>query len=145
MILAKLTIIPILLVCSSSLIYGFQRPFFIIGHNVYSVKEVDRFLKLGSNVLEFDVRFSSDGSIRAIPCDLLRDCDEEAVLADYLEYIRNLTDPFNSTGYNKQLVMLLFDLNLRGSRNKTRSGEAVLHDIILNLWSRDESRKQEVF
>lgn len=72
-----------------------KRPFFIIGHMVNSIHEVDRFLNRGANALEADVNFAPNGTVletfHGFPCDCLRRCKEREDIADYLEYIRHVT------------------------------------------------------
>ncbi|KAH7939489.1 hypothetical protein HPB52_013168 [Rhipicephalus sanguineus] len=41
-----------------------KRPFYIIGHMVNSVEEVDKFLRQGSNALEVDIEFAENGDSR---------------------------------------------------------------------------------
>ncbi|KAH6924769.1 hypothetical protein HPB50_024195 [Hyalomma asiaticum] len=71
------------------------RPFYIIGHMVNSLKEVDDYLAQGSNALEADIEFAANGSVigthHRVPCDCFRNCGKRVPIAVYLGYIRDMT------------------------------------------------------
>ncbi|GIY72976.1 dermonecrotic toxin LiSicTox-alphaIA1a [Caerostris extrusa] len=130
----KLLVISLGLVSCSG-----QRPFFVIGHMVNSIGQIKEFLDEGSNVLEADVQFFSNGSIKELyhgfPCDCGRLCGFKANLRDYLKYIRNITDPNNKdSNYYTQMTMQFFDLKLDTSNNKTESGRDLAKHILNYLW-----------
>ncbi|GIY05903.1 dermonecrotic toxin LspaSicTox-alphaIA1i [Caerostris darwini] len=126
-----------------------QRPFYVIGHMVNSIGQIKEFLNEGSNVLEADVQFFSNGSIKELyhgfPCDCGRLCGFKANLRDYLKYIRNITDPNSKdSNYYTQMTMQFFDLKLDTSNNKTESGRDLAKHILNYLWSENRDREQEV-
>ncbi|KAG8182096.1 hypothetical protein JTE90_018368 [Oedothorax gibbosus] len=126
-----------------------QRPFYVIGHMVNDVGLIEPFLDMGSNGLESDVHFSPNGSVKELfhgfPCDLGRRCTDRSDLADFLDKVRELTDSGAKNGYyQKQLVMLFFDMKMGTSGNKTKSAVDVLDHLVEHLWTEDKIRQQEI-
>lgn len=125
-----------------------KRPFYIIGHQINSIEEVKEYLDKGSNVLESDIRFYSNGSVKEMnhgpPCECNRNCLYKANLKDYLEHVRNITDPAKPDSYYEKMVVQFFDMKLGESNNKTESGRDMARHVLDYLWSEDGSRKQEV-
>lgn len=123
-----------------------RRPFYIIGHMVNSIEQITRYLDLGANVIESDIQFHPNGSVKeayhGFPCDCFRTCSRSANLKDFLQYVRQITDP--STGnYADKMVMQFFDLKVSRSENKLYSGQDLARHVLDYLWSQDGSRKQE--
>ncbi|KAH9364991.1 hypothetical protein HPB48_015318 [Haemaphysalis longicornis] len=73
-----------------------RRPFFIIGHMVNSLYDVDVFVNSGANALEADIQFDATGTptwvYHGIPCDCNREGRRYAEIPEYLDYLRNVTD-----------------------------------------------------
>ncbi|CAL1272657.1 unnamed protein product [Larinioides sclopetarius] len=115
---------------------------------VNSIDEIEEFLNKGSNVLETDIQFFSNGSVKEMyhgsSCDCGRYCEAKANLKDYLKYLRNITDPNKPGNFYEQLVMHFFDLKLETSNNKMESGRDIARHILNYLWSDNGDRKQEV-
>ncbi|KAF8786776.1 Dermonecrotic toxin LiSicTox-alphaV1 like protein [Argiope bruennichi] len=125
-----------------------QRPFYNIGHMVNSIEEIEEFLRKGSNVLETDIQFFPNGSVKEIyhgsPCDCGRHCEGKANLRDYLKHLRNITDPNTPGNYYEQLLMHFFDLKLDTSNDKKESGRDIARHVLNYLWSDNGDRKQEM-
>ncbi|PRD17771.1 UNVERIFIED_CONTAM: Phospholipase D LiSicTox-alphaIA1bi [Trichonephila clavipes] len=125
-----------------------QRPLYIMGHLVNSIKEIPEYLERGSNVLESDVKFFKNGSVKAVhhgfPCDCGRECENSANLANYLQTVRNITDPNTPGNYYNQLVMQFFDLKLNTSEDKRYSGREIARHVLDYLWGEAGEREQEV-
>ena len=125
-----------------------RRPFYIIGHMVNSIEQVRRYLDNGANVIETDIQFYPNGSVReayhGFPCDCFRTCTRSANLRDFLTYVRNITDPNVQGSYADKMVMQFFDLKLGTSGYKRISGREIAKHVLDYLWTKDGSRKQEV-
>ncbi|KFM76547.1 Sphingomyelin phosphodiesterase D LrSicTox-alphaIB1, partial [Stegodyphus mimosarum] len=124
-----------------------RRPFYIIGHMVNSIGQIKHYLDLGANVIEADIQFHPNGSVREVyhgfPCDCFRTCSRSAKLSDYLKYVRKITDPSEPNSYFNKMVMQFFDLKLSGSGNKRISGRDLARHVLDYLWTPDR-RRQEV-
>ncbi|GFY72712.1 dermonecrotic toxin SPH, partial [Trichonephila inaurata madagascariensis] len=124
-----------------------QRPFYIMGHLVNSIEEISEYLERGSNVLESDIEFFKNGSVKAVyhgfPCDCYRECENSANMADYLQTVRNITDPNVPGNYYDQMVLQLFDLKLNTSEDKRFSGREVARHVLDYLWGEEGEREQE--
>lgn len=116
-----------------------QRPFFIIGHMVNSLPEVDHFMERGANSLEVDVQFRSDGTVtrtyHGSPCDCFRSCEGEAPFTEYLDYIRNVTS-VGGAKYKDDLRLLFLDLKTSAvaKNQKYRAGADVVNKLAKHLW-----------
>ncbi|GFX48511.1 dermonecrotic toxin SdSicTox-betaIIB1bvi [Trichonephila clavipes] len=119
-----------------------------MGHLVNSIKEIPEYLERGSNVLESDVKFFKNGSVKAVhhgfPCDCGRECENSANLANYLQTVRNITDPNTPGNYYNQLVMQFFDLKLNTSEDKRYSGREIARHVLDYLWGEAGEREQEI-
>ncbi|GFU31424.1 dermonecrotic toxin SpaSicTox-betaIIA1 [Nephila pilipes] len=115
---------------------------------VNSIEEISKFLERGSNVLESDIQFFENGSVKEVhhgfPCDCNRFCEYSANLADYLQSVRNITDPDTPGNYYNQLILQQFDLKLNMSKNKRESGREIARHVLDYLWSEDGQREQEI-
>lgn len=125
-----------------------RRPFYIIGHMVNSIEQIRRYLDWGANVIESDIQFHPNGSVReayhGFPCDCFRTCTRNANLKQFLQYVRNITDPRIPGSYANRMVMQFFDLKLTGSNYKRISGRELARHVLDYLWTNDGSREQEV-
>ncbi|GFX48535.1 dermonecrotic toxin SPH [Trichonephila clavipes] len=125
-----------------------KRPFYIIAHMVNSLRQVKHYLDRGANALESDVQFNSDGSVREVfhgfPCDCFRTCHRSAKLSDYLQHVREITDPNIEDSYYEKMLLQFLDLKLSSSNNKKESGRDIAKHVLDHLWSKDSNRKQEV-
>ncbi|KAL1442157.1 hypothetical protein MTO96_030917 [Rhipicephalus appendiculatus] len=69
------------------------RPFYVFGHMVNSLEEVDQFVGQGVNAIEADLTFASDGTAEKFYhgglCDCGRDCEKSAEASTYLSYLRD--------------------------------------------------------
>lgn len=124
-----------------------RRPLYVIGHMTNSIQEVVPFLEEGANVLESDIQFYYNGSVKEVfhgcPGDCFRECDNRVKLKEYLQYLRNITDPSRDKSYSERLIMQFFDLKLDSSDDKELSGREIARHIIDYLWSKGE-REHEV-
>ncbi|GIY21156.1 dermonecrotic toxin LcsSicTox-betaIC1 [Caerostris extrusa] len=115
---------------------------------VNELRQVEHYLDRGANALETDVQFNSDGSVRetyhGFPCDCFRTCHKSAKLSDYLQHVRDVTDPEKSDSYYNRMVLQFLDLKLSSSQNKMVSGRDLARHILDYLWTKDRSRPQEV-
>ncbi|KAG8184244.1 hypothetical protein JTE90_019483 [Oedothorax gibbosus] len=125
-----------------------KRPFYIIGHQVNSIEEVKEYLDKGSNVLESDIRFYSNGTVKEMlhgpPCECDRNCLLKANLGQYLKHVRDITDPGKGDSYYEKMLVQFFDMKLGDSDNVTESGRSMAQHVLDYLWTEDGSRKQEV-
>uniref|UniRef100_A0A224YPS0 Sphingomyelinase n=1 Tax=Rhipicephalus zambeziensis TaxID=60191 RepID=A0A224YPS0_9ACAR len=98
---------------SQNVTTGYRRPFYVIGHMVNSLEEVDDFIENGANALEVDIEFASNGTVlgtfHGAPCDCFRGCFKRETIADYLEYIRDGTS-FADSRYKGKVILLVLDL-----------------------------------
>lgn len=116
-----------------------RRPFFVIGHMVNSLYDVDVFLESGSNALEADIQFGPTGTPtwvhHGVPCDCFRVCTRYAAVPEYLDYLRSVASV--DGGKFKGNVAFLF-LDLKTSKidpgYKYRAGEAISTYVIKHLW-----------
>ncbi|RWS18689.1 hypothetical protein B4U80_03669, partial [Leptotrombidium deliense] len=101
-----------------------RRPFYLIGHMVNGINQIDDFLNAGCNAIEADVTFKADGiawkTYHGSPCDCYRICNYESDLFEYLEYAQNITTPGND-GYRSSFVLLVLDLKTGGIDTKSLS------------------------
>uniref|UniRef100_G3MSS6 GP-PDE domain-containing protein n=1 Tax=Amblyomma maculatum TaxID=34609 RepID=G3MSS6_AMBMU len=88
-----------------------RRPFYIIGHMVNALEEVDDFLEKGANALEADIEFAVDGTVvgtfHGAPCDCFRNCFSKESIIDYLEHIRDTTSSPDSQFRGKMSLLFL--------------------------------------
>lgn len=116
-----------------------QRPFYNIAHMVNSIKEVDRYLKLGANALEADVNFQQDGTARqtyhGTPCDCFRDCLRREGIVDYLEYIRKISSLPDSK-FKDHVTLLFLDLKVTDlpKESKEKAGKDIAKKLLEHLW-----------
>ncbi|GFR21122.1 dermonecrotic toxin LruSicTox-alphaIC2 [Trichonephila clavata] len=119
-----------------------------MGHLVNSIEEISEFLERGSNVLESDIEFFKNGSVKTLhhgfPCDCGRECENSANMADYLQAVRNITDPNVPGNYYDQLVLQFFDLKLHTSEDKRYSGREIARHVLDYLWGEAGEREQEI-
>lgn len=116
-----------------------KRPFYIIGHMVNSVKEVDKFLREGSNALETDIEFAENGTVlgtyHGMPCDCFRGCFEKTPIAEYLESVRNLTS-LRDSKYKGQMSLLFLDMKTTklSQSAKPTAGVTIAYNLVNHLW-----------
>ncbi|CAN7939385.1 unnamed protein product, partial [Ixodes hexagonus] len=116
-----------------------RRPFYIIGHMVNSVPQVSQFLESGANAIESDVEFSENGTavrtFHGLPCDCLRRCKESADMAEYLQYIRDVTG-LRGSQFNEKLLLVFLDLKVSKlpPESKYAAGVDIATKLVLNLW-----------
>lgn len=125
-----------------------RRPVYIIGHMVNSIRQVKKYLDMGANVIESDIQFHSNGSVKevyhGVPCDCFRTCTRSAILKNFLQYVRQITDPSHPGNYKERMIMQFFDLKLSTSNNKKVSGREIARHVLEYLWTQDGSRQQEI-
>lgn len=125
-----------------------RRPFYIVGHMVNAIEEIRWFLDKGANVIESDIQFHRNGSVKMVchgyPCDCNRTCNKNADLQHFLKHMRDMTEPDIPGSYADRMVMQFFDLKLRTSGDKKKSGRELARHVLDYLWSKDGKRKQEV-
>ncbi|XP_037278113.2 dermonecrotic toxin LspaSicTox-alphaIA1i [Rhipicephalus microplus] len=116
-----------------------RRPFYVIGHMVNSLDEVDDFIEMGANALEVDIEFANNGTVlgtfHGAPCDCFRGCFKRETIADYLEYIRDGTS-FADSRYKGKVILLIMDLKtskLRSSAKK-KAGLTLAAKLWKHLW-----------
>ncbi|XP_077564988.1 dermonecrotic toxin LhSicTox-alphaIA2biv-like isoform X2 [Haemaphysalis longicornis] len=116
-----------------------RRPFFIIGHMVNSIKEVDEYLERGSNALEADIEFHRNGTVLGTyhgwPCDCFRGCFFREKMANFLEHVRDVSS-FPYSRYRGKMLLLLLDLKTGGLRDdvKVRAGVTLAQNLMDHLW-----------
>lgn len=116
-----------------------RRPFFIIGHMVNSLHEVDVFVNSGANALEADIQFSANGTptrvYHGVPCDCLRECTRYAAIPEYLDYLRGVTSK-DGGKFNGKITFLYLDLKTSSikSDGKYPAGRAISTYVIKHLW-----------
>nr|ANY30990.1 loxtox protein [Loxosceles similis] len=131
--------IVVLLVHSSVAKIDYRRPIYVIGHMVNSIGEVKEYLDRGSNVLESDISFHTNGNVEKIyhgpPCDCNRTCTGTAKLSTYLDYVREITNPY-SGGYSRKLILQFFDLKLDNvsPTGKFKAGQVMADHVLDHLW-----------
>ncbi|XP_054710242.1 dermonecrotic toxin StSicTox-betaIB1i-like [Uloborus diversus] len=115
---------------------------------VNSIEQVTRYLDLGANAIEADIQFHPNGSVKEVyhgfPCDCFRTCTRSANLAEYLKYVRRITDPSVTGSYANRMVLQFLDLKMSSSGNPRISGKDIARHVLDHLWSKDGSRKQEI-
>ena len=96
---------------------AFSRPLYNIAHMVNSVAQIDEYLGYGANAIEADVEFLGDGTAKrfyhGFPCDCWRNCYQTASIDDYINALRDRTNP-NSAKFNSRLVLVMFDVKIDG-------------------------------
>lgn len=116
-----------------------RRPFYVIGHMVNSLEEVDDFLENGANALEVDIEFADDGTVvgtfHGAPCDCFRGCFKRETIVDYLEYIRDATG-YADSRYKGKLNLLVLDLKTAklGPKAKKKAGLTLAMNLWKHLW-----------
>lgn len=116
-----------------------RRPFYVIGHMVNSLEEVDDFVEGGANALEADIEFADDGTVQGTfhgaPCDCFRGCFKRESIVDYLEYIRDATG-YDDSRYKNKLNLLLLDLKTAklGQSAKKKAGLTLAMNLWEHLW-----------
>lgn len=116
-----------------------KRPFYIIGHMVNSVEEVDKFLRQGSNALEVDIEFADNGTVlgtyHGLPCDCFRGCFKREPIGEYLDHVRNLTSLPHSK-YRGKMSLLFLDLKTTKipKEAKAVAGVTLALNLVNHLW-----------
>uniref|UniRef100_A0A224YNW1 Sphingomyelinase n=1 Tax=Rhipicephalus zambeziensis TaxID=60191 RepID=A0A224YNW1_9ACAR len=116
-----------------------RRPFYIIGHMVNSVEEVDQFLRQGSNALEVDIEFAENGTVlgtyHGMPCDCFRGCFKRTPFAKFLDHLRNVTSMRDSR-FRGQMSLLFLDLKTTklSKSAKPVAGVTVAYNLVKHLW-----------
>lgn len=105
-----------------------KRPFYIIGHMVNSIDEINHYLNQGANAIEADIHFSPNGSavstFHGFPCDCFRHCNYQQDLIEYLIHMNKLTTP-NSSIYNSKLALFYMDLKISQLTNESKANAGV--------------------
>ncbi|XP_037524544.1 dermonecrotic toxin SPH [Rhipicephalus sanguineus] len=116
-----------------------KRPFYIIGHMVNSVEEVDKFLRQGSNALEVDIEFAENGTVlgtyHGMPCDCFRGCFKRTPIAEFLDHLRNVTSMRDSR-FRGQMSLLFLDLKTTklSKSAKPVAGVTLAYNLVKHLW-----------
>lgn len=116
-----------------------RRPFFIVGHMVNSIAQVSQFVESGANAIESDVEFGENGTAlrtyHGLPCDCLRRCKENADIAEFFRYIRNVTG-FGGLPLHGKLLLVFLDLKVSKlpPRSKYAAGVDIAMKLVQNLW-----------
>ncbi|GBO02825.1 Phospholipase D Hl-PLD1, partial [Araneus ventricosus] len=124
-----------------------RRPVWNIAHMVNAVHQIDHYLDMGANGLEFDLSFSFEGTVKytfhGFPCDCWRNCMQYEDFTTYLQYLRRLTTPGDRM-FRKELVMLFLDFKVQGLSSKAlvNAGEDVAKKLLEYYWIGDDSETQ---
>lgn len=116
-----------------------QRPFYVIGHMVNSIGEVDDFVDSGANALEVDVKFERSGRAtdmhHGFPCDCFRVCTRKTPFTEYLDYINSVTS-VDGGKFNGKMTLLVLDLKTKkiGRGNQYQAGVDIGTKLIRHLW-----------
>lgn len=116
-----------------------RRPFYIIGHMVNSLEEVDGFLEKGSNALEADIEFADDGTVlgtfHGTPCDCFRGCLKRETILDYLEHVRNVAS-YPDSKFRGNMSLLILDLKTGKlpQSAKAKAGVTLAKNLWEHLW-----------
>lgn len=116
-----------------------QRPFYVIGHMVNSIMEVDTFVESGANALEADVQFEGSGKAtemyHGVPCDCFRVCTRGTPFTEYLEYMREVTS-LEGGKFQGRITLLVLDLKTSGisEGNQYQAGVDIGRKLIRHLW-----------
>lgn len=118
-----------------------KRPFFVIGHMVNSLYDVDVFVESGCNALEADIQFSATGTptwvYHGIPCDCNREGTRSAEIPEYLDYLRNVTH-VGSGKFRGKVRLLFLDLKTSsitsGYHHHHRAGQLIARLLFEHLW-----------
>nr|XP_042913466.1 dermonecrotic toxin StSicTox-betaIB1i-like [Parasteatoda tepidariorum] len=124
-------------------------PIFIIGHAANSIEDALSHLDNGANVLESDVQFFPNGSVKELlhGCDTYHDCDvpcdKHVEMPKYFKYLRDITNPSRKNSYYSKLILQMLDLKLSTSNDLRESGRDLARHLLKYLWSKGD-RPQEV-
>ncbi|XP_077551287.1 dermonecrotic toxin SPH-like [Haemaphysalis longicornis] len=116
-----------------------RRPFFIIGHMVNSIEEVDEYLARRSNALESDIEFDKNGTVlgtfHGTPCDCFRGCFKREQMASFLEHVRNVSS-FPHSKYKGKMILLFLDLKTTRLPDgvKVTAGVNLAQKLMDHLW-----------
>ncbi|KAL3226934.1 hypothetical protein MRX96_024446 [Rhipicephalus microplus] len=116
-----------------------RRPFYIIGHMVNSVEEIDQFLRQGSNALEADIEFAENGTVvgtyHGMPCDCFRGCFKRTPISKFLDHLRNVTSMRDSR-FRGQMSLLFLDLKTTklSKSAKPVAGVTLAYHLVKHLW-----------
>ena len=136
-----------------------DRPIYNIAHMVNAVKQIDQWLKYGANALEVDVTFSKYGTPKSfyhgIPCDAGRDCLRWAYIGNYINAIRERTNP-NSPKFNSKLVLIMFDVKLKqkwgwwtsrrlwGKKDFNKAGKKFADTVLIPLYKNNPTKMKVI-
>ncbi|KFM59798.1 Sphingomyelin phosphodiesterase D SpeSicTox-betaIB2a, partial [Stegodyphus mimosarum] len=118
-----------------------RRPIWNIAHMVNAIYQVDYYLRMGANSVEFDVEFDSEGkamrTFHGLPCDCFRNCYRTENFIDYIDYLSQVTTP-GDENFRETLVLLFMDVKLRGLSRKAkfRAGEDIARKLIKYYWKK---------
>ncbi|XP_077527941.1 dermonecrotic toxin SdSicTox-betaIIB1aiii-like [Haemaphysalis longicornis] len=117
-----------------------KRPFFVIGHMVNSLYDVDVFVNSGCNALEADIQFDATGTptwvYHGIPCDCNRVGTRYARIPEYLDYLRNVTH-VDSGKFRGKLRLLFLDLKTSSITwgYHYNAGQLIANLLFEHLWN----------
>ena len=127
----------------------FSRPLYNIAHMVNSVSQIDEYLGYGANAIEADVEFFSDGTVKrfyhGFPCDCWRNCYQTAPIEDYINALRDRTNP-NSAKFNSRLVLVMFDVKINGLGKSAlpKAGQDLVNKILHPLYKNNPTQMKVI-
>ncbi|GIY91254.1 dermonecrotic toxin SpeSicTox-betaIIA2i [Caerostris darwini] len=116
-----------------------RRPIWNIAHMVNARYQIDYYLNMGANSIEFDIAFDGEGNpqftFHGIPCDCFRNCIQYEYFIPYIEYLRQLTTPGDRL-FRKELVLLFMDFKVKGLSPAalTNAGVDVAKKLLAYYW-----------
>lgn len=131
-------------VCVADEDVDWRRPVWNIAHMVNAIYQIDYYLDMGANSVEFDIAFDNNGNARftfhGVPCDCFRSCVRYEKIEDYLEYMRQLTAP-GDPKFQEKLVLLFMDVKVKGlsSRARTNAGYSLAQKLVRHYWKNGTS------
>jgi hypothetical protein len=136
-----------------------DRPIYNIAHMVNAVKQIDQWLNYGANALEVDVTFSKYGTPKyfyhGTPCDVGRDCLRWAYVGNYINAIRERTNP-GSSKFNSNLVLIMFDVKIKkewgwwtsrrswGRNDFNKAGEKFADTVLIPLYKNNPTKMKVI-
>lgn len=121
-----------------------RRPVWNIAHMVNAIYQIDYYLDMGANAIEFDVAFDNNGNARftfhGVPCDCFRSCVRFEEIENYLDYMRQVTTP-GDPKFQEKLALLFMDLKVKGlsSHATINAGSSIAQKLVHHYWKNGTS------
>nr|Q1W695.1 RecName: Full=Dermonecrotic toxin LiSicTox-alphaII1; AltName: Full=Dermonecrotic toxin 4; Short=DT4; AltName: Full=LiRecDT4; AltName: Full=Phospholipase D; AltName: Full=Sphingomyelin phosphodiesterase D 4; Short=SMD 4; Short=SMase D 4; Short=Sphingomyelinase D 4; Flags: Precursor [Loxosceles intermedia]ABD91846.1 dermonecrotic toxin isoform 4 [Loxosceles intermedia] len=127
-----------------------RRPIWNMGHMVNGIWQIDQFVDLGVNSIEFDINFDKNGkpvyTYHGVPCDCFRSCLNWEYFGEFLTALRHRTTPGDKL-YKEKLILFVFDMKTNSlyDNQAYQAGVNMATDIFKYYWNNGQNGGRAYF